>query len=195
MNKEQVEKHGEVIKWFVDNPEKGVWCYGDFMGNLTWFKADDPQWHLTKKYVQNDEYAELRMAQADGKTIMINGQNIHKSYTNNIDICRIEDLWKWDSCIYSIKPNKPKFKVGDWAIYDNQPEYEVGQWSTKSIATEHHFLWQPKEGEWCVFWDSGNSYHVEQFSHKEKDMYWSCNEDYAPNIAPLEFIQTLSNEP
>lgn len=25
MLKEQVQKHGEVIKWFCDNPDKGVW--------------------------------------------------------------------------------------------------------------------------------------------------------------------------
>ena len=35
MTKEQIEKHGEVMKWFIDNQEKGVW-----------FKQKDSDWRL-----------------------------------------------------------------------------------------------------------------------------------------------------
>ena len=28
MNKEQIKKHKEVIQWFINNPDKGVWYKG-----------------------------------------------------------------------------------------------------------------------------------------------------------------------
>jgi len=72
MTKEQATKHGTVIRWFTKNSEKGVW-----VKHLPRYEGDDTtsDWILTheplfsdtnKAYVQNDEYAELRKAQADG---------------------------------------------------------------------------------------------------------------------------------
>lgn len=65
MTKEEIQKHGEVIKWFIDNPDKEVWC----KDNEGWFVTNNPTFYLNYAYVKNDEYAELRKAQADGKVI------------------------------------------------------------------------------------------------------------------------------
>lgn len=65
MTREQAEKHGEVIKWWVSNPDKGVLCngYGDWRVTVT------PAFSLLYDYVQNDEWSEYRTALVDGDTI------------------------------------------------------------------------------------------------------------------------------
>ena len=58
MTVKQVKKHKEVIKWFCDNNEKGV-----YFRHKTWIKwqlTDEPQFLIDGFYVQNDEYAEFR---------------------------------------------------------------------------------------------------------------------------------------
>jgi len=67
MTKEQMEKHGEVILWFINNHDRGVW----YKGNLTnrWFITHQPKFDVDRKYVKNDEYADFRMAMEEGKTI------------------------------------------------------------------------------------------------------------------------------
>lgn len=65
MNKAQVEKHYDVIRWFLDNPDKGVL----YKYNSKWERAMTPSFNENKIYVQNDEYAEFRKALADGETI------------------------------------------------------------------------------------------------------------------------------
>ena len=68
MNKVQVEKHYDVIRWWLDNPDKGV-LYRQEDGN--WRLAKAPTFAADTIYIQNDEYAKLRKALADGKTIQI----------------------------------------------------------------------------------------------------------------------------
>ena len=68
MNKAQIEKHGEVIRWFIDNSDKGVWFKG-FMDE--WELQTDPHFVEEYLYVQNDKYVELRKALADGKTVQL----------------------------------------------------------------------------------------------------------------------------
>jgi len=67
MTKEQMEKHGEVILWFINNSERGVW----YKENLTnrWFITHQPKFDVDRKYIKNDEYADFRMAMDAGKTI------------------------------------------------------------------------------------------------------------------------------
>lgn len=70
MKKQQIEIHGEVIKWFCDNPELGVWCKFENC-NEQWELRFDPKFEVFTRYVQNDEYAEFRKAREDGKTIQV----------------------------------------------------------------------------------------------------------------------------
>lgn len=72
MNKEQIKKHGEVIKRFCDNPNKGVWAKNiNIPGLNDWSLTYSPMFRVDVPclYVQNDKYAELRKAEADGKII------------------------------------------------------------------------------------------------------------------------------
>ena len=102
--------------------------------------------------VIDDEYVEFRKALAEGKTIQ---------YYN-------DSFMKWQDCInqispsrqflvhptkYRIKPEVPKFKVGDW-ITDG-----IEVWQHKEncrVKNQINWnLWQPQPGEWCWYskWD------------------------------------------
>jgi len=70
MTKEQIKKHGKVIKWFCDNPEKGVWVK---ISNR-WEQTIEPAFNPKLIYIQNDEYVELRKALAEGKTVQLDNQ-------------------------------------------------------------------------------------------------------------------------
>ena len=98
MTKEQIEAHKEVIKWFIDNSDKGVWFKG-FMNE--WELQTNPHFVEDYLYIQNDEYAEFRKALSDSKTV----QQIYGAY------CEWKDLdWsdKFTHPIenYRIKPDK-----------------------------------------------------------------------------------------
>ena len=104
MTKEQIKQHKNTMIWFIDNPSKGLW-----------FKQDGSDWILTKSptfkcyeglaYVPNDEYASLRMAEADGKTIQFKAFGEWKDSFN----------FNWSQPLeyYRIKPDCPTLKVDD----------------------------------------------------------------------------------
>ena len=206
MNKEQVEKYGEVIKWFCDNPDKGVYWKHFNDENSYWEITYVPNWQTNCIYVQNDKQAEFRKAFAEGKSIQ------YKLYNKD----------EWKDCIpsdpvfyqisaerYRIKPDEPKFKVGDWVksrlnqnfliVKHNEISshpYQLHNGNFMSADDDGWELWQPKEGEWCVFWDEkSEGFYVEPFSDEEDGLFYGKirGESFA-NIAPLEFIETLKKE-
>jgi len=192
MTKEQIKHHKESMLWFINNPDKGVWS-----------KRDNNNWNLTTtpifkvyaglSYVPNDEYFMLRRAYVEGKIIQLISNGIW------------EDLDKpdWTEALkdYRIKPDEPKFKVGDWVRnifhvnwiicledndFNNEPNYEnIG---------EQFELWEPNVDEWCVFWDDNYyCYVIQQFKRKVNNFYHTNTSGTFKNIAPLEFAQTLKN--
>jgi len=75
MNKEQIEKHRDVIIWFAteDNADKGVWHKTK---GTQWLLTYEPMFSRDFIYVQNDEYADFRKAQADNKIIQFINCNV-----------------------------------------------------------------------------------------------------------------------
>jgi len=195
MTKEQVKKHGKVIKWFCDNSSKGVYK----LTSIGWKQVFEPNFYPTDKYVQNDEYVEFRKALADGKLIQyLNGHTW-------VDISIAAFSLPVEN--YRIKPDEPKFEKGDWVIYDNQSEYELGQWNevsnekyNKSTCKDCYTKWKPQGGELCVFWDNDNIHKrefwvVSKFESICKDKYYQdINGNRWDNIAPLEYVNTLKDK-
>jgi len=197
MNTQQIEKHGEVIKFFIDNPDKGV-LRKIYEGTINekWIVDYDPLFNISCVYVQNDEYAELRKLVIDTPSTQIQiSYNCGEAWYDK----SIRKAFSMENQMLRVKPDEPKFKVGDWVIYDNQPEYELGQWSAKSIQSEYHRLWQPQEDDWCVFWDGYNkSYRVARFNKvatgkPRVGKYKDAQGNYFNNIAPLEYAMTLKD--
>jgi len=115
VTKEQVETHGEVIKWFCDNADKGAWMAHE---KGSWSLRIEPTWDTNCFYVQNDQYAVLRKAQADGKAIQIR-QNPHANWVDG-NTKAFSLLYE----CYRIKPDEPKFKdlliLGDYYKADTE---------------------------------------------------------------------------
>jgi len=193
MNKEQVEKHGNVIQWYIHNQEKGVW-WKTPIGN-TWCITTDPSFGEEYKYVQNDEYAELRKAIIDGKNV-------------ECVIDRCYDEWKviekqptddfYPAFKYRIQPNKSKFKVGDW-VKDISSGAIIQAY--EDMIEDNFVKWTPDYKELCVFWDKNtDEYFIGKYGTEAlSSTYWFnhggtmyTKEDWS-NVAPLEYIQTLKD--
>jgi len=212
MTREQMQKHGDVIKWFIDNLDKGVWI--KLISNRWNFLAD-PSFDVSYKYVQNDEYAELRKALADGKkiqfkTIYDNGEFIWHNMTG----LKPTGVFELEAERYRIKTDEPELKVGDWIIYyDNSDKKNIYQIDKIYMSVnrdqllyfndrcvmfnpENTELWKPKKGELCVFWNNDmQEYFIAKYNscnnYARGGLY---NEEYWDNVAPLEYIKILKNK-
>jgi len=208
MTKEQIQKHGEVMKWYIDNPEKGVW-----------FKQKDSDWRLTITpefntymdwmYIKNDEYSEFRKALVDGNTIQYKPTNY-----NNMEIWKDilrEPSFQLPVEKYRVKPETPKYwkpKKGDWVRIKNSDPVEIAQIKT----VKHHSvllkgfneetyrffnsnitLWKPEVDELCVFWTrENNGYNIKKFNYMSEDgAFTTLDKSRYTYAAPLEFIETL----
>ena len=201
MTKEQLQLHSEVIKWYIDNLNEGIWRKDHKTKN--WHLARNPQFNIKDIYVQNDSYTKFRKALIDGKKLEYtdnNGKTWHTSpvyldthYTpENIRI-------------------KPEFKEGDWVRVKNSDSVEITQIKT----VKHHgvilkgydedvysfffrdiTLWTPKVNELCVFWTKeNNDYSIKKFNYmSENGAFTTFDKSRYTQAAPLEFIETLKDE-
>jgi hypothetical protein len=58
--------------------------------------------------------------------------------------------------------------------------------------------WEPKVGEWCVFWDNDFQncnpfYTIAKYKQPKNNRYIDVDCAMWENIAPFEFIRTLRN--
>ena len=199
MNKEVIKKYRDAFDYWLDGGE----VYIKHVDGGKWYNSANPDWSPNEVYVQNDQYTELRKAQADGKVIQTNLR------------CP-QDSECWDNVIgvltsisvgnYRIKPDEPKFKVGDWV----EVTYSAGQRTIacveskssileKGLSTETNLessweLWKPTEGEWCVFSNDKETdwYQIGQYG---KVRYCEGTFDNSSNvyIKPKEFAMTLKD--
>ena len=157
---------GEVLfytwKWYnsKDNPSST-------------FNHSDPS--VIKYYIINDEFVEIRKALAEGKTVQYNFGNHginKKDFPNkwkdlDISIGILADRASPKN--YKIKPEEPKFKVGDWVVeihsttkaqvlelFDYQIRVKFCYPDAIITTDSSDFIpWAPKKGDWCWFWDEG----------------------------------------
>ena len=162
-----------------------AWCKGEsiLLGApasmhekpLVWREVRDfNDWKpLDTVYVLNDSYSTYRKALAEGKSIQM--------------LCRYDKMEPiWDDMTeviksigfvdvkenYRIKPEEPKFKVGDWVRnrineigqilqedYKGKGLYKIS--NTHALKCEvgtsakDLTIWAPKKGDWCWFWVDG----------------------------------------
>lgn len=200
MNKELIKKYkdefdhwlngGELLgRRIVADPNDGEESY------TIWYKVDSvDSWRMSNllskqqnnlQLIINDEYVEFRKAEAEGKTI----QHFNTVYTPHkwTDVIYDKHITFSDNIAYRIKPEEPKFKIGDWIrftktnkiskisriVSDTELFTEISWDNLKSschIASsnintikdiEH---WQPKENDWCIFYnENAESFRVAKF--------------------------------
>jgi len=190
MTFKQVSKHSKVIKWFCDNPDKGVWRKDFHTG--AWHFCRQPEFNYKDTYVQNDECVEFRKALADGNKVRMPEDNGKTWFTH----CDKLDSW-YNIENIRIKPEEPEFKVGDW-VREKSSGFIIQAY--ENMISKNFELWKPKKDEWCVFWDyeeklKSGVLMVDLFKSKSTMGYISKNVIRPfKNIAPLEFIQTLKDK-
>ena len=136
-----------------------------------WQKVSSPNWTgVATTYLQDDIYAEFRMAFADGKEIQLNDGSKHcplwsKAYPG------ATPFHTYPVGLYRIAPEAPKFKVGDWVKYIRSDgcgamqrlgqvrEVDGDRIIASNVGylypTENFIAWEPEIGDYC--WFSNNS--------------------------------------
>ena len=158
MNKELINKYKtEFDHWLnggsvLINSDLG-WC--PIATEFTW----SCNISVNALLVINDEYSEFRKALAEGKIVQYLGQ-----YSNVWHEVPEPNFNLHPTC-YRIKPDKPKFKVGDFVRYIHSTTaiaLEINNingnryyfTNSEMSCLEHELeLWTPIKNEWCWFWD------------------------------------------
>jgi len=160
MNKEVIKKYKKEFDWWLNG--------GTVLLKTTegaWQEKINDHWQYKGPYVINDEYTKFRKALAEGKTIQIkscgigdDSDYVNLIFTDNkpIEAFCVEDL--------RIKPDEPKFKVGDWAIHSLSMTIICITELNLLHGTEHLIPWQPQPGDWCWFWCSEYDKPIKQLA-------------------------------
>lgn len=200
MNKELIKQYkaefehwldGGTLQCIFHDDTKPSWevCTDDELNRI----FGNNEANLEVSIVINDAYAELRKAITEGKIVQ------YRSW----EYLNLVELWKdinpanisqHHISALRIKPDEPKFKVGDWCIDTRDNKLKQVLNPEAPVVCVYYELWQPQPNEWCVFWKSKTAYTIAKFQSR-----LSCgayvteygHEFY--NIAPLEFIQTLKD--
>jgi len=109
MSRDIIKKHKNVMLWFIANPEKDVWGRDDNSDN--WTLTDTPVFSLGSTFVQNDEYAEFRKAEADGKTIQFYTPN---HYGKTIE--ERNNFTEWEDCTMEMFDNSLQYSDTEFRI-------------------------------------------------------------------------------
>ena len=199
MNKELILKFKDEFDYWV----RGGKLLGRF--NYTniknykpepWFEFEEIKWSLASfdylDIIIDDEYVEFRKAVADGKTV----QCQNRFAGDWIDIPDVKFYGKPSD--YRVKPDEPKYKIGDWVVIhfshledkDDCPTQirgikdgvyynDAGCTSPIEEGTDWYIIgyWKPKAGERCYFYNRGIK-HLGTFMGMNGNFYLGNIQDY-----------------
>ena len=157
MNTELIKKYkaefdhflngGELLIRYYDYEDREYKEWKEVDRNYNW---NDGSLYKAPQFIINDEFSELRKALHDGKTV----QAYYKFNDTWNDIIKPE--FKDNVSNYRIKPEEPKFKIGDFVR--DIISGKVSQVNNEDIANGKYSQvtkWEPSPRELCWFW-SGN---------------------------------------
>lgn len=187
MNKALIKKYKEEFNYWLNggvllfkwsHEEPSCWLReDDVISNNLWCHKESN----IKYIIIKDEYVEFRIALAEGKTVEVLHYTGYKEFDQNPWKLFAIGVSTFDKPVenYRIKPEKPKFKVGDWVkvthyFETNSNKYDVGSIIRYHQRVQKNYglsfnedcieLWKPQPGEWCWFWDETlNTPQLEQF--------------------------------
>ena len=182
MNKQLINKYKPEFDHWLNERE----ILYKHINSSAW-RNDEP-WDYSPDYVTaiiiNDEYVELRKALAEGKTIEYLGQS------SNVWHEVQEPEFNLHPTCYRIKPDEPKFKVGDFVRYVHATParaLEINNingnryyFTNSEMSCLEHELkpWTPVKGEWCWFYDkASNKYsHLARFNEMWNNRFRSTTD-------------------
>ena len=165
--------HGGKLKYFTGKE----WL--TYSGVELWTASND------LKIIIDDQYVEFRKALAEGKIIE------ERYYTPTDHWGKHLSGFAISPKMLRIKPEEPKFKIGDW-ITVNGPTGTFTE-CISGIADDTYTLsrtnicyksqaskWEPKEGEVCLFWNNDSNtaviaklrYIVSTGTYRTEHSYW-----------------------
>lgn len=184
MNLELIKKYEKEFLHMLHGGS--ILIYNNHKG---WIEYNDENIWIQQSYgkiIINDKYVKFRKALADGKIVEA---NYNKWVFPEISIKRwgtvtAEAFDRYGIDDLRIKPEEPKFKVGDYVryIYTNSPK----PLRIININCERYYFenaeiilrldeiekWEPKAGEICIFWDCiNNDARISKFSHMKQEKY------------------------
>ena len=223
MNLETLKKYWNELEHYKNGGSllARIWITDDNDGDESytiWYKVGCECWDINKVYnytldyhkvqiIINDEYSIYRKALTEGKIIQIYdvieqhisnpsldkfGWRDFKSFTTNSSFSKTPDL-------YRIKPDEPKFKVGDFVKFtdiSNKHPQQIIKIEDEIVYTEFNkclltqlILWTPIKGEWCWFYDkASNKYsHLAKFNEMWKNKFRSTTD------TPWQFCEPFLN--
>ena len=212
MNKQLINKYKPEFDHWLN---EGKILYKHMHSNAWW---NDEPWDYSPDYIGaiiiNDDYAEFRKALAEDKIIQIYdvieqhssdrtfdrfGWRDFKSFTTSSSFSKTPDL-------YRIKPDQPKFKVGDFVTPLNR-EINCSVWKIDKVLSCNTLvsngimldprtiqLWTPVKGEWCWFWDKCTphrptlrQYDIFPEGYSEENMFHDSEQN------PFDFCEPFLN--
>lgn len=203
MNLETLKKYWNELEHYKNGGSllARIWITDDNDGDESytiWYKVGCECWDINKVFnytldyhklqiIINDEYSIYRKALAEGKIIQINNSNPETW----IDI-DTDKLANYNPSFLRIKPDEPKFKVGDFVTPLNRNiNYSVWQidkvLSCNTLVSGSTMLdprtiqlWMPVKGEWCWFYDSKSNKCavISQFKEKWKNKFRSTTDTH-----------------
>lgn len=193
MNKKVIKDNMEAFTHWLNG---GTVCCFDRADNC-WKTLEDPKFILNYKYVINDEYVEFRKALVEGKTIQFDTSYHYPKTGEWVDLDFTLDNCKHflrDSKFYRIKPDEPKFKVGDWVRSKSAGIFLLKSQASIDACNECFSdwrLWEPQVEEWC--WNSHEGLVRVVLQHPEGDYkVWNPHARRHTNTFGLTpFIGTL----
>ena len=180
LTRKQWNKHREVIIWFMDQPGGTEVLSKSPENNDKWFLTMDPAWRLNTLYIINDIYSEYRKAIAMGKQVQY-----YKQLT-----ATWEDLETTNPNIsfkevgYRIKPEEPKFTIGNWVVSilkdESKETWRIQTSSDIELINSSFYkstkLWMPNNKKYCWFYDSPNKIpRLNQFESEVDGWYFTTS--------------------
>lgn len=159
-----------LARRWISDPNDGDCSY------TTWYEIGQEGWDIDKVFnysleydklqvIIDDPYSTYRKALAEGKTVQRLYGNSTTKLTEWID-SNVTDMLNYKIEELRIKPDEPKFKVGDLVelLHTNNPrligvvkKLDISQafieWGNSRSwkSFDKLIFWQPKEDEWCWY--------------------------------------------
>ena len=182
MNKELINKYKPEFDHWLN---EGKILYKHTNSNAWW---NEEPWDYSPDYIIaiiiNDEYVEFRKALVEGKVIEYLGQSSNLWHEVQ------EPEFNLHPTCYRIKPDEPKFKVGDFVTPLNR-EINCSVWQIDKVLSCNTVvassimldprtiqLWAPVKNEWCWFYDNPkkNKYcNLSQFGGESNERCFKTN--------------------
>lgn len=156
----------------------------------------------------NDEYAEFRKALAENKEVEYSITDLNRNHIRWVNVLDQANSYNIDTKVfnyelsaYRIKPEEPKFKVGDWVIHNGKYKRvtkavdgyidSLDNAVAVIMKEESLELWKPKDKEYFWYKNDLVKFHETQTNHgtllrsARKCSYYPAEENFEDFCEPF----------